>query len=420
MQRMRKKSIRSSKFLKKSSVPLSEFEMICPDIMRCFASAFRSCSLAALCFITVVCTAAEQASSYLMYVGTYTGPNSKGIYGYRYETRTGKLQPMGVMAEVENPSWLTLHPSERYLYAVSELGDAGERQGAISSFAINGKTGALQFLNKVESGGGGACHLVVDKTGKFIAVANYGSGSVGVFRLDSNGRLGERTALMQLSGSSVNPKRQKGPHAHAVVLSADNRFLFVPDLGTDEVMSYRFNSSDGSLTPNSPPFTKVESGGGPRHFAFAPSGKFAYLLNEMGSRVTAFAYNARNGALKEIQNFSTLTPDFQGENNSAEIQIDSKGRFVYASNRGDDSIAVFSINPSQGTLTKVQRASTGGKIPRNFVLDPTGTHLLAANQKSDNIVLFSVNSQNGELSSTGETINVSAPVCIQFVAHDIP
>ena len=394
--------------------------MICPDVMRCLPSVFRSCSLAALCFATVVCTAAEQVSSYLVYVGTYTGPNSKGIYGYRYETRTGKLQPMGVMAEVENPSWLTLHPNGHFLYAVSELGDAGERQGAISSFAIDGKTGALQFLNKVESGGGGACHLVVDKTGRFIAVANYGSGSVGVFRLDPNGRLRERTALVQLSGSSVNPKRQKGPHAHAVVLSADNRFLFVPDLGTDEIMSYRFNSADGSLTPNSPPFTKVEGGSGPRHFAFAPSGKFAYLLNEMGSRVTAFSYDARNGRLKELQNISTLTPDFQGENNSAEIQVDSKNQFVYVSNRGDDSIAVFSINPRLGTLTAVQRVSTGGNVPRNFALDPAGAHLLAANQKSDNIVLFSVSSQNGELSPTGETINVSAPVCIQFVAHEIP
>jgi 6-phosphogluconolactonase len=389
--------------------------MICADVIRPTLWIFRLCLFASLA--TIVCAAAEQRSGYLVYIGTYTGPKSKGIYSYRYETSTGKLQPIGVAAEVENPSWLTLHPNGRFLYAVSELGDAGETQGAISSFAIDHKTGALQFLNKISSGGGGACHLVVDKTGKFIAVANYGSGSVAVFRLDSSGQLGERTALVQLSGSSINPKRQKGPHAHAVVLSADNRFLFVPDLGTDKIMSYRFNSADGSLTPNTPPFTEVEGGSGPRHFAFAPSGKFAYLLNEMGSRVTAFSYNAQNGTLKELQNISTLTPDFKGENNSAEIQVGSKGRFLYASNRGDDSIAVFSINPSSGTLTKVQRASTGGSIPRNFALDPAGTHLLAANQKSDNVVVFKVDSQNGELSPTGETVNISAPVCIQFVAQ---
>jgi 6-phosphogluconolactonase len=389
--------------------------MICPDVMQCAAWIFRLCLFASLCFTTDVCTGAEGSSSYLVYIGTYTGPKSKGIYGYRYETGTGKLQSMGVAAEVENPSWLTLHPNGKFLYAVSELGDAGETQGAISSFAVDGKTGALQLLNKVASGGGGACHLVVDKTGKFIAVANYGSGSVAIFRLDSSGRLGERTALVQLSGSSVNPKRQKGPHAHAVVLSADNRFLFVPDLGTDKIMSYRFNSSDGSLTPNTPPFTKVEGGSGPRHFAFAPSGKFAYLLNEMGSRVTTFSYDAQNGTLKELQNISTLTPDFKAENNSAEIQIDRKGRFLYASNRGDDSIAVFAIDPKNGTLSKVQRASTGGNIPRNFALDPAGARLLAANQKSDKVVVFKVDPQSGELSPTGEVINVASPVCIQFV-----
>jgi 6-phosphogluconolactonase len=191
--------------------------------------------------------------------------------------------------------------------------------------------------------------------------------------------------------------------------------VFVPDLGTDKIMSYRFNSSDGSLTPNTPPFTKVEGGSGPRHFAFAPSGKFAYLLNEMGSRVTTFSYDAQNGTLKELQNISTLTPDFKAENNSAEIQIDRKGRFLYASNRGDDSIAVFAIDPKDGTLSKVQRASTGGNIPRNFALDPAGVRLLAANQKSDKVVVFKVDPQSGELSPTGEVINVASPVCIQFV-----
>jgi 6-phosphogluconolactonase len=357
----------------------------------------------------------QSGSKYLVYFGTYTGPKSKGIYAYRFDPAAGKLDPVGLAAEIVRPSWVTVHPNHKFLYAVSELGNNGKEQGSISSFAIDAATGELKFLNKVSSGGGGACHLAIDKTGKTLYVANYGSGSVAAFPLGADGTLGERSGFSQHEGSSVNPRRQKGPHAHAVVLSADNRFLFVPDLGTDKVMSYRIDPAEGSLTANDPPFVQVKAGSGPRHFTFAPNGKFAYLINEMGSRVTAFSYNPSKGSLEEIQTTSTLPQDFRGENNSAEIEIDRRGRFLYATNRGDDSIAVFAVAPKTGKLTEVERVPTQGKTPRNIKLDPTGKYLFAANQDSNNVVIFKVDNSTGRLTPTGQVLDVGSPVCVQFV-----
>jgi len=359
---------------------------------------------------------AAKPPSYLVYLGTYTGPKSKGIYVSRFDPGSEKLDPIKLAGEVERPSWVTLHPGGRYLYAVSELGNNGREQGAISSFAVDNKSGELKFLNRVRSGGGGSCHLVVDKTGKTIAVANYGSGSVATFHLEADGKLGQQVSLRQHEGSSANPRRQRGPHAHAVVLSPDNRFLFVPDLGLDKIMIYRFDAATGAITPNDPPSAGVKPGSGPRHFAFAPKAPFAYDLNEMGSSVTAFAYDAVKGSLREVQNITTLPAGFSGENNCAEIQVDRAGKFVYASNRGDDSIAVFSIHPKQGTLTHVERVSTQGKTPRNFSLDPTGNFLLAANQDSNNLVTFKVDRKSGKLTPAGQVLEVPSCVCIEFLA----
>jgi 6-phosphogluconolactonase len=355
------------------------------------------------------------ASSYFVYVGTYTGPKSKGIYAYRYEPKSGQYTPIGVAAEIQNPSWLVTDPRHRFLYAVTEIGNDAKTHATISSYSINQKTGALKFLNKVDSEGGGACHLVVDKTGKILFVANYGSGSVASFAIHADGSIGDKTGFDQQSGSSVNPQRQKGPHAHEVVLSPDNRFLFVPNLGTDKIMIYRVDAAKATFTPNDPASVSVKAGLGPRHFTFDPSGKFAYLVCEMGSTVVAFSYDSAKGSLTQIQALSTLPPEFSGENNSAEIHVDRSGRFLYASNRGNDSITVFSIDPAKGTLSKVQVAPTKGNIPRNFVIDPTGKYLLAANQKSDQIVVFAVDPKDGKLQPTGQTIDVGGPVCIDFV-----
>jgi 6-phosphogluconolactonase len=365
---------------------------------------------------TVALAAGQDTSrDYLVYVGTYTGPKSQGIYALKFHPGAGSVDELGLAGEIKNPSFLALHPNHKYLYAVSELGNNGKDVASVSSFSIDSATGKLKLLNKVATGGGGACHLVVDKTQKMLLVANYGTGSVASFQVKQDGTLGEVTALKQHAGSSVNPKRQRGPHAHAVVLSPDNRFVFVPDLGLDEIVSYKIDPSGAALTPNDPPFVKLTPGLGPRHFAFHPNDKFAYGLNEMGSSVSAFSYDARSGRLNALQTISTLPEGFTGENNSAEIAIDKTGRFLYASNRGNNSVAQFAVDSQKGTLTKVEVTPTQGRTPRNFVIDPTGRYLLAANQDSDSIVIFRIDQHSGKLSPTGTTVTVPSPVCIQFV-----
>lgn len=359
--------------------------------------------------------ARDANGEYLVYVGTYTGAKSQGIYALKFNARTGSVSPIGLAAEIQNPSFLVLHPNHKYLYAVSELGYNAQSKASVSSFRIEPETGKLRLLNKVETGGGGACHLVVDKTQTMLLVANYGTGSVAAFHVRPDGSLSERTDLKQHTGSSVNPRRQRGPHAHAVVLSRDNRYVFVPDLGLDEIISYKINPADATLAPNDPPNVKLKPGSGPRHFAFHPDNKYAYSVNEMGSSVSVFSYDAKNGALSLIQTVSTLPDGFTGEDNSAEIAIDRDGRFLYASNRGNDSITQFAIDKKKGTLTKIQVTPTQGRTPRNFVIDPTGRYLLAANQDSNNIVVFAIDSKSGEIKPTGATLDMPSPVCLQFV-----
>src|SRR3984957_19582105 len=359
------------------------------------------------------------ANSYLTYVGTYPAA-SKGIYSFRFDPATGRLTAIGVAAELPNPAFLATDPQHRFLYAVTEMGpepgaDNYKKNGWVSSFSIDRKTGALTFLNKVDAGGGGSCHLVVDKTGKMLFVANYGSGNVASFAIKPDGSLGERTGFDQHSGSSINPARQQGPHAHAVVLSPDNRFLFVPDLGLDQIKIYRVDAAKGTFTPNDPAFATVKEGLGPRHFTFGRGAKFAYALCEMGSSVAVFSYNPVKGSLTPVQTISNLPDGFTGTDNSAEIEVDRSGRFLYASNRGNDSITVFSIDPVKGTLTKVQVVPTQGNIPRNFALDPTGKYLIAADQKSKILVVFSVDPKDGKLKAAGQMLDIPSPVDILFV-----
>jgi 6-phosphogluconolactonase len=256
----------------------------------------------------------------------------------------------------------------------------------------------------------------VDKTGRNVLVANYGSGSVACLPVKEDGRLAEASAFIQHTGSSVNPQRQQGPHAHSVNMSPDNRFAMVADLGLDEVLVYRFDPVKGSLAANDPPFAKVKPGSGPRHFAFHPGGKFAYVINELASTVTALAYDARRGILSEVQTVSTLPPGFTGTSTTAEVQVHPSGKFLYGSNRGHDSIAVFGIDARKGTLTPIEHVPTQGKTPRNFGIDPTGSYLLAANQSSDNVVVFRIDPQTGRLTPTGQVLEVGIPVCVKFVA----
>ena len=351
-----------------------------------------------------------------MYVGTYTGPESKGIYAFRYDPASGKATSIGVAAESVNPSFLAVDPRQRFLYAVNEVGDyKGEKTGGVSAFSIDRKTGKLTFLNEVTSRGAGPCHVSLDKTGKYVLVANYDSGSVAVFPVLADGKLGEASGFVQHTGHGPDKERQEGPHAHEIQVSADNRFAIVADLGLDELLVYRFDSAKGTLTPNDPPFALVEPGAGSRHFVFHPEGKHAYTLNEMGGNITVLSYDSAKGSLRSEQLISSLPKDFKGKNDSAEIASSSDGKFLYASNRGPDNIAVFAIDPGRKTLKLVEHVSTKGKTPRNFVIDPSGRYLLAANQESNNIVVFRIDAKTGRLSETGQVIAVPSPVCIVFV-----
>ena len=360
---------------------------------------------------------AKKASDYFVYIGTYTGPASKGIYAYRFHPADGKLTPIGLAAETVNPSFLAIHPNGRFVYSVSELDTYnGQKTGAVSAFRIDPQSGKLTLLNTVSSRGGGPCHVLVDKTGKNLLVANYGTGSVASMPIKEDGSLGEATAFVQHTGQVALPERQGGPHAHSVNLSADNRFMIATDLGLDEALVYRFDAAKGTLTPNDPPFAKIEPGSGPRHFAFHPTGKYAYTINEIKSTITAFRYDRARGTLQELQTVSSLPKDFSGNNSTAEIAVDRQGKFLYGSNRGNNSIAVFAIDPHKGTLTLVEHTSTQGKTPRNFAIDPTGSYLFAANQGSGNIVLFHIDHKTGRLTPAGQTVEVGSPVCVTFVA----
>ena len=357
-------------------------------------------------------------SGLLVYVGTasYTGQVSKGIFAFRFNPQTAQLGPLGVVGEADNPGFLAIHPNQRYLYAVNETGNqVAQNGGAISAFAIDSKTGKLKLLNKVPSHGAHPCYLTVDKTGKYVVVANYFGGTVESFPVRENGQLGEAVSVVKHSGSSVNKERQEAPHPHGVRLSPDNGLAVAADLGIDKLMVYRFGSKDGSLTSSNPPFAELPPGSGPRHLAFSPNGKFVYVVNELKSSVSAFSCDPAAGTLRLLHTISTLPKDFKNENSGAEIEVSPLGKALYVSNRGHDSIAVFSIDATKGTLTPVEHVSTQGKTPRNFAIDPSGSFLIATNQDSQNLVLFRIDNKTARLSPTGQVVKIaSAPVCVVF------
>ena len=368
-------------------------------------------------FITVVYSFAVlstvSAESLPVYLGTYTGGKSasKGIYRTALDLETGRLADPVLAAETKNPSFVEIHPNGKFLYAVSEVDGAG----GVSAFAIDADTGDLKLLNQQPSGGAGPCHVSIDHAGRNLLIANYGGGSASVIPIKADGRLGEPTGFVQHEGSSVNPKRQKGPHAHSINVSPDNRFAFVADLGIDKIMIYKLDIEKGTIVTNSPAFAKVKPGAGPRHFAFHPSGKFAYVINELDCTVTAFAYEPASGALTEIQTVTTLPSEFDGPNTCAEVRAHPSGKFLYGSNRGHDSIAVYRVDPAKGTLTFVEHETVEIKTPRNFNIDPTGTFCLVANQGNDSVVVFRIDSETGALEPTGHKISVGRPVCVRFL-----
>jgi 6-phosphogluconolactonase len=353
------------------------------------------------------------AKSYRAYVGTYTArTNSKGIYEFDFDPATGKMSAVQVAAETKDPSWVAVHPNGKYLYSVNETGKAS----TVSAFSIDPKNGKLTLLNQLPSLGEDPCFLSFDRTGKFLFVANYTSGNVAVFPLLADGRLGEHTALQQDSGTlGLNKERQEGPHAHFIAPSTHNRFAYVADLGLDHVLVYKFDSAKGTLEPaGGSASAELKSGAGPRHVAFSDNGRFMYVVSEMASAVTVFA-NENQETFRAIQTLPMLPTGFSGRNDAAEIEIHPSGKFLYASNRGHDSIIEYSVDGKTGMLRQVADVPTSGKEPRHFAIDPTGNFLLAENQLSDAIAEFRIDPASGKLTPTGETLAVPSPVCIAFL-----
>ena len=361
------------------------------------------------------------AGACLVYAGAYTGPQSKGIYCWTLDTATGSVASAGLAGETTSPSFIEVAPNHRFLFAVNEVDSfQGKPAGSVTAFSIDAATGKLTLLNQQTSGGRGPCYLTVDSQTKNVLVANYNGGSIECLPIQSDGRLGTPTAFFQHTGKSIVAGRQDVPHAHCIVLDAAGKFAFVCDLGLDKVMSYRFDASQGTLTPNQPAFTATKPGAGPRHLVFAPDGRQAFVINEINSTIAHYAYDAAAGTLAELQTVSSLPQGFTGTSTAAEIAVHPSGKFLYGSNRGDDSIAVFGMDAANGSLAFLQRVPAGGKTPRNFAIDPSGKFLFAANQGANNIVIFNLDPATGRLSPSGKVLDVASPVCVKFLPAPPP
>jgi 6-phosphogluconolactonase len=348
-----------------------------------------------------------------VYVGTYTRTPEAGINFCQFDPASGRLTDPKVVARVPNPSFIALHPRRPFLYAISEISDfAGKEGGSVTAYRIEPNTGHLTLLNQQSSGGPGPCYISVDRTGKVALVANYGGGSVACLPIQPDGSLKPAACIDLHRGSSVNPSRQAGPFAHCIDVDPANRFALSADLGIDKLLIYRLNAAEGTFSANSPAFASSARGAGPRHLAFHPNGRFVYVINELKSTIRVFRYDPGAGKLSPAQDITTLPHGFAGGNTTAEVQIHPSGRFLYGSNRGHNSIAIFAIDPESGMLRILGHQPTQGKSPRHFALDPSGRFLLAANQDSDNIIVFRVNPQSGMIQPGGASVNVSMPVCV--------
>ncbi len=364
--------------------------------------------------------ASREAGVFRVYVGTYTsgGSKSRGIYLMELDAGKGTLSRPQLVAKSADPSFLAIHPSARFLYAANEVGTlSGRPGGGVSAYAIDSATGALSLLNQVSSAGGYPCHLVVDPAGKNVLVANYGTGTVACLPIESDGRLRPASAAIQHKGKGAVASRQEGPHAHSINVDPSGTFAYAADLGIDKVMIYRFDSGKGALAAADPAFAAMEPGSGPRHFAIRRDGTHAYVINELANTVVAFGRNSTTGALERIQSISTLPADFRGGSATADVHLHPSGKFLYGSNRGHDSIAVYGVDSETGKLSLVEIEPTQGKAPRNFAIDPTGRWLLAENQDSDSVVVFQIDAETGKLEATGVKAEVPRPVCIQMISR---
>jgi 6-phosphogluconolactonase len=383
----------------------------------CWPAVFGLAAFTICAAFTEANDAGGKSDKYWVFIGTQTAPKgSKGIYRAEFDVSTGRLTNPELAAETAQPTFLAIHPNTKWLYSVGEYAKLGDKKtGAIIAYALEAKTGNLTLLNQQSSGGGGPCHVMVDREGKCVMGANYNTGSVCCLPIKSDGSLAESTAFIQHEGKSVVPGRQDGPHAHSVNVDAANRIAFAADLGLDKLLIYRFDAAKGTLQPHDPPALDLAKGAGPRHFTFHPNGKFAYVINELDSTVTAMSYDTAKGTLKPLQTVTTLPKPFKG-NSTAEVVVHPSGKFMYGSNRGHNSIAIFTIDEKTGTLTAVGHQDKDIKTPRNFALDPTGTWMIVANQDSASMLVFRVDQKTGELTPTGVRVEVARPVCVRFVA----
>ncbi|GAB3577492.1 lactonase family protein [Spirosoma luteolum] len=348
-----------------------------------------------------------------MYVGTYSVRGSKGIYVFAFDRKAVTLTPVQAVDNPKNPSFLAIHPSGRYLYSTDEGAELGAaKAGTLSAYAIDAATGKLTFLNRESTLGNSPCYVSIDKAGQTAFVANYGGGSMAVLPIRPDGHLLAATDSVQDAGAGPNTQRQERAHAHSAVLAPDSRFVYMADLGTDRLNILAVNSTNHTVSPAKPSVATVKPGSGPRHLVFHPSGKFAYLVEELTSSLAVFARNAQTGALTIIEDgVKTLPASFSGSNTSADIHIDPSGRFLYQSNRGRNALAIFAIG-ADGRLTSLGDQPTEGKTPRNFLIDPKGEFVFVANQETDTITIFRMNKQTGKLTYTGKSVSVPAPVCV--------
>lgn len=371
--------------------------------------------LGALCIVGAQQGYGQAPQTLPLYIGTYTGGSSQGIYRSELNLESGQLSTPQLVAELTNPSFLAIHPRLNVLYAVSEVSqNAAAPVQQVMAYSIGGD-GKLKSLGGQPSGGDGPCYISTDAAGHYAWVANYGSGSIAAFRLRDDGSLGELTCQIQHAGSSINPQRQQAPHAHCILSDPSDRYVCAVDLGIDQVLVYRLDRASGQLTPTGAPL-KTEAGNGPRHLAFHPDGKHAFVIHELTSKLSSCSWDSQSGQLTTLDTLSTLPADFQGNNSTAEVLVHPNGKFVYGSNRGHDSIAIFAFQ-EDGSLIARGHVSSGGKTPRNFRLDPSGRYLLAENQGSDTIAVFRVDPQSGELRPVAEAVRVGSPCCIKFLSH---
>ena len=378
---------------------------------------FRITTLIAIAFATTLDQTSAAPTRALVCFGSYSTPDKESVHLFQLNLQDGSLKKLNAVDGLSNPSFLKIHPNGKYLYTVNEVSTFdGKKSGGVTAFALDVNGGKLNKINQQPSGDTGPCHLTVDATGKYVLVAHYGGGSTSVLPIKKDGSVGAVVSQIKHKGSSVH-SRQKAPHAHAVHVGPNNKFAFAPDLGIDKVLVFSFDEKTGAIAETKFDGAKLEPGSGPRHFDFHPDGKFAYVINEIKQTVTAFRYNAKRGRLRTLQTLSTVPHPVDG-NSTAEVLVHPTGQFLYGSNRGHNSIAMFRINKKNGKLTALGHESTRGSTPRNFGIDPTGQFLLAANQQSDNVAVFRINQETGKLKFTGNEIKLSKPVCVRMILQD--